>query len=198
MSCASTSLGPKSGLCLKTTSFVTPTRSIRSPLALVLSNAYRAQQAARLHSLDPQLEALTARRLSPPNPALGALSSLPASTRSHGRQTPESAPRTRGACWGVGPRVLGAPGEAPACVEYSVGRKALDRDSPRTTTEPSRGAAILLSRGFLGDQDPCASHWLPEQPAGSRSRYSGLCWNSIGLQSLNSSRDTVKSQNPPL
>lgn len=107
MSCASTSLGPKSGLCLKTTSFVTPTRSILSPLARVLPNAYRAQQAARLHSLDPQLEALTARLLSPPNPALGALSPPPASTRSHGRQKRESAPRTRGACWGVGPRVLG-------------------------------------------------------------------------------------------
>lgn len=50
----------------------------------------------------------------------------------------------------AGPR---GPGEAPACVEYSVGRKALGRDSPRRTTEPSRGAAILLSRGFLGDQD---------------------------------------------
>lgn len=195
MSCASTSLGPKSGQCQKTTSFVTPTRFIRSPLARVLSNAYRAQQAARLHSLDPQLEALTARLLSPPKPALGDVSPPP--RRSHGRQKRNTLPG-RGGLLGsraAGPR---APGEAPACVEYSVGRKALGRDSPRRTTEPSRGAAILLSRGFLGDQDPCASHWLPEQPAGCGSRYSRLCSNSIGLQSLNSSRDTVKSQNPPL
>lgn len=66
----------------------------------MLSSAYRARQAVSQHSLDPQLEVLWASLISPPNRALGAASLPPASTRSRGRQGPESEPRTQGSCWG--------------------------------------------------------------------------------------------------
>lgn len=56
----------------------------------------------------------------------------------------------------------GSRGEGPSlCERDSTSRKvwglSVTHHAGRRTT---RGAAILLSHGFPGDQDPCASHWL--------------------------------------
>lgn len=56
----------------------------------------------------------------------------------------------------------GSRGEGPSlCEKDSTSRKvwglSVTHHAGRRTT---RGAAILLSHGFPGDQDPCASHWL--------------------------------------
>lgn len=183
---APTSLGPKSGLCL-TDDILRHTCSVYShnpPQAPELSSADKARPAARLQALTLQLEALTKGLQSRPNPSLGAASPPPASSLATVGGGSKPLPG-RGSLLGrpaaglAGPRALGA--RAPACVgaggEALRSRQGLSRDSPRRATEPSRGAAILLSRGFPGDQDPCASHWLIQGvPAG----YHRLCSNSIG------------------
>ena len=56
----------------------------------------------------------------------------------------------------------GSRGEGPSlCERDSTRRKvwglSVTHHAGRRTT---RGAAILLSHGFPGNQDPCASHWL--------------------------------------
>lgn len=150
-------------------------------------------QPARLQAFNLQLEALTTRLQSRPNPSLGAASPPPASSRSHGRREPEAVPRTRepaGQPDRGARRSSGSRGENPSLRGGLRGRKGLSRDSPRRAAEASRGA-ILLSRGFPGDQDPCASHWLIRGGATSCARillahgsklFAGYC----------------KSQNPPL
>ena len=98
----------------------------------------------------------------------------------------------------------GSRGEGPSlCERDSTSRKvwglSVTHHAGRRTT---RGAAILLSHGFPGDQDPCASHWLmleegvPEQPGGSGGGYSCLYSNSIGPRSLNSSRGILRIPEP--
>lgn len=107
---------------------------------------------------------LTARLLSPPNPVRGAASPPPASTRSHGRRGARIRSRDAGGLLGEPGRGLASPrgsrGQGLSLCIGLRGQKDLGQDSPRKATEPSRGAAILLSRSFPGDRDLCASHWL--------------------------------------
>ena len=178
MSHAPTSLGPRSGLCL-TGNVLRHTYSAYwhpPPQAPVLSSADRTRPPARLQVLCLQLEALTTRLLSRPNPSLGAASPPPASSGSHGRRGLEAVPMTRETAGKPGRGARGSSGsrsEDPSLRGRLRSRKGLSKDSPRRATEPSRGAAILLSRGFPGDRDPCASHWLIRE-------YRRLCSDSIG------------------
>lgn len=58
-----------------------------------------------------------------------------------------------------------SPGEGPGLPGRLGGAERPGAETHHRASEPSHGAAILLSRGFPGDQGPSTSHWLT--PRGS-------------------------------